>query len=169
MGKEEEPKISEPFKPHPNLDDKLNQAIEDSELQGGLDLETLPVAMKVEVWLEDGGRLVLEKKEDGYYISGDATSCPTSTKVVWIGSVWGHSTSIKLNFVGRGMNLQFRLPWQKNKIIEGTDKIAQPFFITKSTVEDIRESRGSSDEDVLARYEKEVEEGMREIKREGEK
>lgn len=169
MDQEKEPKIPKPFEPHPNLGDRLNEAIIDSELRGGLDLEKLSIDAKIEIWLEDGGRLILEKNKDGYYISGDPLSCPKPTRVVWIGSVWGGSTSIKSNFVGRGMNLQFRLPWQKNEPVEGTtDKIAQPFFITKSIIEDVRELSGSKDEDVLEEYEKEVAEGVEEIKKEKE-
>ncbi|OGN04762.1 MAG: hypothetical protein A2831_01820 [Candidatus Yanofskybacteria bacterium RIFCSPHIGHO2_01_FULL_44_17] len=162
----ENPGDPEILKSSPHLDDRLNEAIKESEIAGGLDLESLPTGKRVEVWIENGERFVVEKREDGYYLSGHEEFCPKPTRVVWIGSVWGSSTSIKNNFIGRGMNLQFRLPWQENKPVEGDpDLVAQPHIQTPP-IEDIRELTAEDDEAILKEYEREAAEGVEEIRRE---
>ena len=169
MSNQEENKnlnLPKPFEAHPNLDDRLNKAIEESDLQGGVKLENLSVGVKVEVWTEHT-RYLIEKRADGYYISGHPEFCPEPTKVVLIGSVWSSSTSIKNNFIGRGMNLQFRLPWQKNEFIEETGQISQPHIIT-SPIEDVRELSGPDDAAILDEYEAEVKEGVDDKKKDSE-
>lgn len=161
--KRKKPEIPEPFKPHPHLDDEINRGILESELQGGLDLQKIPTNSRVEVWTKNR-RYLVEKRSDGYYISGHPEYCPEPIKVLWIGSVWGEErTSVRHNFIGRGMNLQFRLPWQENEPVEGTKYIAQP-HITTSPIEDVRELSGPNDKDVFEGYEREAAEGLKEIK-----
>lgn len=109
MSKEE--KTPEPFKPHPNLNEEYNQAIVESELLGGAWLEKLRVGGKLEM-ITLNHTYIIERREDGFYISGHPKFCPEPTKAEIHGSTWGKSSSIKVKFVGRGMNLEFKLAKQ---------------------------------------------------------
>lgn len=159
---EKDPEIPEPFRPHHNLSERLNQMIAEKELQGGVDMKKMAIGSRIEI-LTRGDRYVIEKRSDGYYISGHPDLCPKPTKITYFGSVWGDGTSIINQFAGRGMRLEFRFPWQKNKSVEGTDEIMQPFFRSPE-IEDVRELKGASDEEVLKEYEIGAAEGMIEIK-----
>jgi len=96
------------LEPHKNLSDDVNRKIAESELQGGFRLKDMKVGEFLEV--ETESRVyTIEKKADGTYIQGHPEHCPEQTKVHINGSTWGGSM-LKVDFVGRGMHLEFVLP-----------------------------------------------------------
>lgn len=95
---------TEPFKPHPNLSDELNQSIVESELAGGAWLEKMAVGKTLRIQTRNTLYL-LTKTADGYLLSGSAKYCPTPTKAYPHGSTWGGSM-LKIMFVGIGMHLE---------------------------------------------------------------
>ena len=100
---------AEPFKPHPNFDDSINRSICESEIQGGVHMDELPVGAVLNV--QTANTLYhLENRGDGQVlISGHPEICPVPVLVSFHGSTWG-SAMIKMGFVGRGMSLEFRHP-----------------------------------------------------------
>ena len=102
---------SEPqfFAPHPNLSDDINRNIVQSEIEGGVHLDSL----------SPGDRLVIETRDwscqfeyCGEYkaiICGHAHYCPEPVEVMIAGSTWGGSL-LKLHYIGRGMYLEFLHP-----------------------------------------------------------
>ncbi len=100
------------FEPHPNLSDEINEAIAESELAGGAYIDKLAVGKKLQVQTRNT-TYIIEKREDGLYISGNAKYCPEPVKCRIPGSNFGGSM-LKMNFVGRGMFLEF--------IVDGTNK-----------------------------------------------
>ena len=104
------------FQPHNNLSDQINSNIIRSEIEGGVYLKDLPDASTLEVITQNRGyTLVLER--DGHAgISGHPEFCPEPVQVAISGSTWGGSM-LKLQFVGRGMHLEFRHPLYETPII----------------------------------------------------
>ncbi len=97
------------FVPHPNLSDQINRSICQSEIEGGVWLDHLPVGTLLEI--ETRNRFyTLEYRGDGQaLISGHPKFCPEPVLVDIHGSTWGRSM-IKIRFVGRGMHLEFSHP-----------------------------------------------------------
>ena len=93
------------FQPHPNLSDEINNAIAESELEGGVFLDKVAVGKKLLVQTKNT-LYTIERREDGLYISGNAKYCPDPTKCSIPGSNFGGSM-LKMNFVGRGMYMEF--------------------------------------------------------------
>jgi|SRR5208337_2495886 len=121
--------------PHPNLSKKINDQIAESELQGGVWIRKPEgAAVKDEPYLPVGKTLkvrtmnttyLIENREDGTYISGNAKYCPEPTKCNIHGSTWGGSM-LKMGWIGVGMYLEF-----------STDK--HPYRITTSEIQDVQE------------------------------
>lgn len=101
--------VAEPFRPHPNFDDAINRAICQSEIEGGVSLDKLPVGAVLNV--QTANTLYeLENRGDGeVLISGHPEICPTPVLVNFHGSTWG-SAMLKIRFVGREMSMEFRHP-----------------------------------------------------------
>lgn len=112
------------FQPHPNLSDEVNNAIAESELAGGVFLDKLAVGKKLQVETRNT-TYTIERREDGLYISGNAKYCPEPVKCSIPGSNFGGSM-LKMNFVGRGMFLEFH-----------TD--AHPTVIVTSQIQEVTE------------------------------
>jgi len=93
------------FQPHPNLSDEINNAIVESELEGGVFLDKVAVGKKLLVQTKNT-LYTIERREDGLYISGNAKYCPDPTKCSIPGSNFGGSM-LKMNFVGRGMYMEY--------------------------------------------------------------
>ena len=106
---------NEPFKPHPNLSDEVNNAIADSELAGGADLDKLAVGRKLLVQTQNT-LYTIERREDGLYISGNKRFCPEPTKCRIPGSNFGGSM-LKMNYVGVGMYMEFFVPENPRVIV----------------------------------------------------
>ncbi len=102
------PEIPEPFNPNPHFGDEENRRIIESEMEGGVYLKDLPMGGSLEV--ETVNTIYsIEKREDGFYISGNIKFCPEPTRVNINGSTFGGSM-LKMGFIGRGMHLEFILP-----------------------------------------------------------
>ena len=90
--------------PSPYLSDELNAAIIESEISGGVDLTKFPVGRTLKIQTQNT-TYKLEKRVDGYYLSGHRIYCPVPTLFKVHGSSFGRS-AIKLDFIGRGMRLK---------------------------------------------------------------
>jgi hypothetical protein len=104
------------FTPHPNLSDKVNGVIIQSEIEGGVFLHDLPPSTVLEIQtMHHCYRAVLLGGSDAL-ISGHPEFCPEPVLVAIAGSTWGGSM-LKLQFVGRGMHLEFHHPEYPTPII----------------------------------------------------
>jgi hypothetical protein len=113
------------FTPHPNLSDKVNGGIIQSEIEGGVFLHDLPPSTVLEIQtMHHCYRAVLLGGNDAM-ISGHPEFCPEPVLVAIAGSTWGGSM-LKLQFVGRGMHLEFHHP-------------EYPTPIVTSAIQDIRD------------------------------
>ena len=90
---------------HEGFDDEVNAAFDQSQILGGAYLDELAVGRKLLVQT-DNTLYIIEHRKDGLYISGDQEFCPEPTKCSIHGSNFGGSM-LKMNFVGRGMFLEF--------------------------------------------------------------
>jgi hypothetical protein len=94
------------FKPHPNLSDEVNNAIAESELNGGVDLSKLEAGKKVIVKTRNTLYTVEKVKEREYTIYGNAKFCPAPTPCYIHGSTFGGSM-LKLDYIGVDMFMEF--------------------------------------------------------------
>jgi hypothetical protein len=101
--------LAEPFRPHPNFDDAINRAICQSEIEGGVGLDELPLGAVLDV--ETSNNLYrIENRGDGeVLISGHPEICPTPVLVNFHGSTWG-TPMLKVRFIGRDMRMEFHHP-----------------------------------------------------------
>lgn len=95
---------------HPNLSDDINANLLRLELNGGLDLQALPIGTVIEVQTKNT-LYTLKKLDDkaAYEISGHHHFCPTPVKGWVAGSTWGGSM-LKIGFIGNGMHMEFGVP-----------------------------------------------------------
>jgi hypothetical protein len=104
------------FNPHPNLSDNVNGRIIQSEIEGGVFLHDLPPSTVLEIQtMHHCYRAVLLGGSEAL-ISGHPEFCPEPVQVAIAGSTWGGSM-LKLQFVGRGMNLEFHHPLYPTPIV----------------------------------------------------
>jgi hypothetical protein len=104
------------FIPHPNLADNVNHAIVQSEVEGGVFLHDLPPSTILEIQtLHHCYTAVLLGGSDAL-LSGHPEFCPSPVQVAIAGSTWGGSM-LKLQYVGRGMHLEFRHPEYATPIV----------------------------------------------------
>jgi hypothetical protein len=101
--------LAEPFQPHPNFDDAINRAICQSEIEGGVSLDELPVGAVLDVQTANTLYRVENRGDGEVLISGHAEICPTPVQVVFYGSTWG-TPMLKLRFIGREMRMEFFHP-----------------------------------------------------------
>jgi hypothetical protein len=116
------------FHPHPNLADAVNRNIVHSEIEGGVWLARVPVGALLEVQTVNRIYTVVYLGEGEAMISGHPDICPEPTRVYIAGSNWGGSM-LKVQFIGRGMHMEFTDP-QRRRIIT-------------SPVVDVRERRAA--------------------------
>lgn len=95
-----------PFVPHAGLSDEINRAIIQSEIEGGVFLDSLPRGALLEVETEYHRYQVRTFQKNRVLISGHPQFCPRPMRAVIHGSTWGGSM-IKSGFIGRGMHLEF--------------------------------------------------------------
>jgi hypothetical protein len=101
--------LVEPFQPHPNFDDAINRAICQSEMEGGVALDELPIGSVLDVQTANT-RYRIENRGDGeVLISGHPDICPDPVLVSFHGSTWG-TPMLKLRFIGREMSMEFHHP-----------------------------------------------------------
>ena len=97
------------FMPHPNLGNEINHDICQSEMEGGVLLDDLPVGAKLELQTKYHCYILENRGNHEVLISGHPTYCPAPVLAKLHGSTWGKSL-IKLHYIGRGMQLEFRHP-----------------------------------------------------------
>jgi hypothetical protein len=125
--------LAEPFKPHPNFDDAINSAIFQSEVDGGVALDELPVGAVLDVETANNLYRIENRGGGEVLISGHPEICPAPVLVNFHGSTWG-TPMLKMRFIGREMNMEFQHP--------------EKGIVRTSRVREIREknsSRTSSD------------------------
>lgn len=115
------PELPPLFRPHPNLDDCVNNHIVQSEIEGGVYLRNLVPGTVVRVETENREYTILYQGWDQALIWGHPVLCPQPVPVVIHGSTWGGSM-LKARFIGRGMHLEFthpgRQPVRTSRIVE---------------------------------------------------
>jgi hypothetical protein len=121
--------LTEPFRPHPNFDDAINRAICQSEIEGGVSLDELPVGAVLDVQTSNTLYRVENRGDGEVLISGHSEICPTPVLVVFYGSTWG-TPMLKVRFIGRDMRMEFFHP--------------ERGIVRTSRVRDIREQTASS-------------------------
>ncbi len=108
--------------PHPNLSDRVNRNLVQSEVEGGVYLGDLPNESTLEVETQNRSYTIVHRGKGQALISGHPEFCPEPVLVKIEGSNWGGSM-LKASFVGRGMHLEFRHPSYERPII--TSKILE--------------------------------------------
>lgn len=91
---------------------EFEKEVESAEKAEGIKLNDLHTGDKFKI-LTQNTEYILEKREDGLYLSGNKKYFPTPKKVSITGSTWGGSAIIP-GFIGEGMNMEIGS-------IEGTD------------------------------------------------
>lgn len=97
------------FKPHPNLCNSVNRNIIQSEIEGGVYLDSLSEGATLEIETQNHWYTIVNRGRGKVLISGHPKFCPAPTLVRIEGSTWGGSM-LKSRFIGRGMRLEFRHP-----------------------------------------------------------
>ena len=110
MSNNEEIKIPEKLN---IFQDSLNDKIMESNIEGGIRLDKLAVGEKLEVETQNT-KYLIEKREDGFYMSGNPKYCPDPTKMLINGSTFGGNV-IKQKFVGPGLYIEYVTP--ENKVV----------------------------------------------------
>jgi len=108
--------LTQPLFPHPNLSDRVNHNIVQSEIEGGVYLRDLPRESTLEVETQNRSYTIVLFESGAALISGHPRYCPEPVLVKIEGSNWGGSM-LKPSFLGRGMHLEFRHPEYEQPII----------------------------------------------------
>ena len=104
------------FNAHPNLADEVNRSIIQSEIEGGVYLDTLPPSTVLQIQTMNHCYTAVLLGGSEALLSGHPEFCPKPVQVAIAGSTWGGSM-LKLQYVGRGMHLEFRHPEYSTPII----------------------------------------------------
>lgn len=94
------------FVPHPGLSEQINSNIIQSEIEGGVFLDSLPEGAVLELQTENRRYRIQNRGRGHVLISGHPKYCPQPRRAVIHGSTWGGSM-LKVGFIGRGMHLEF--------------------------------------------------------------
>jgi hypothetical protein len=104
------------FRPHPNLSDEVNSDIIQSEIEGGVSLKDLPPSTVLEIQTMNHCYTAVLLGGNEAMLSGHPQFCPRPVHVAIAGSTWGGSM-LKLQYVGRGMHLEFHHPEYPTPIV----------------------------------------------------
>jgi hypothetical protein len=104
------------FSPHPNLADEVNRGIIQSEIEGGVFLHELPPSTVLQIQTMHHCYTAVLLGGSEALISGHPEFCPRPVQVAIAGSTWGGSM-LKMQYVGRGMHLEFRHPEYHQPIV----------------------------------------------------
>src|ERR1700720_2322607 len=104
------------FAPHPNLSDDVNANIVQSEVEGGVSLGDLSPSTVLEIQTQHHRYTAVFLGESQALLSGHPEFCPEPVQVAIAGSTWGGSM-LKIQYVGRGMHLEFRHPQYPTPIV----------------------------------------------------
>ena len=95
--------------PHPNFSDEVNRNLAQSEIEGGVCLDTLSDGEVLEVETRNRWYTIVVGRRGKDLIWGHPQYCPEPLAVRIVGSTWGGSM-LKVRFLGRGMHLEFQHP-----------------------------------------------------------
>lgn len=113
-----------PFQSHTSFGSGINHAIWESELQGGIHLNDLPVGAVLEVNTANH-QYRLENRGDGHVlISGHPEYFPEPLLVYLQGSTWG-TPLLKCRFIGRGMRMELLHPQRGAIVTSPVQKIRE--------------------------------------------
>jgi hypothetical protein len=115
------------FRPHENLSNEVNRKLVQSEIEGGVWLQDLKPGAMLRVHTQNTCYEIVVLHGGSAYVSGHPLYCPQPVLVTIAGSTWGGSM-LKVRFIGRGMQLEFRHP-------------GYPTPILTSIIREIRECR----------------------------
>jgi hypothetical protein len=101
--------VPKPLMPHPNFSDQVNRNIVQSEIEGGVCLDEISEGAVLEVETQHHWYTIVIRGRGRDLISGHPKYCPDPVPVSIAGSTWGGSM-LKVRFIGRGMQLEFRHP-----------------------------------------------------------
>ena len=104
------------FTPHPNLSEEVNRNIVQSEIEGGVFLEGLPLATVLQIRTQHHFYTALLLGDGSALIAGHPQYCPQPVQVTIAGSTWGGSM-LKARFIGHGMHLEFHHPAYRTPIV----------------------------------------------------
>lgn len=104
------------FNPHPNLADEINRSIIQSDIEGGVFLDDLPPSTTLQIQTMNHCYTAVLLGGSEALLSGHPEFCPEPVQVAIAGSTWGGSM-LKLQYVGRGMHLEFRHPAYATPIV----------------------------------------------------
>ena len=108
--------VTSMFNPHPNLANEVNRSIIQSEIEGGVYLGDLPPSTVLQIQTMNHCYTAVLLGGSEAMLSGHPEFCPQPVQVAIAGSTWGGSM-LKLQYVGRGMHLEFRHPQYPTPII----------------------------------------------------
>ena len=104
------------FRPHPNLSDRVNHHIVQSEIEGGVALQDLAPESVLLIQTQHSCYTIVLQNAGQALISGHPQFCPKPVLVILEGSTWGGSM-LKPGYIGRGMHLEFRHPQYEAPIV----------------------------------------------------
>ncbi len=104
------------FTPHPNLAAEVNRGIIQSEIEGGVFLSDLPPSTVLQIQTMHHCYTAVLLGGSEALLSGHPEFCPEPVHVAISGSTWGGSM-LKLQYVGRGMHMEFRHPQYSSPIL----------------------------------------------------
>jgi hypothetical protein len=104
------------FSPHPNLAEEVNGSIIQSEIEGGVYLGDLPPSTVLHIQTMNHCYTAVLLGGSEALLSGHPEVCPEPVQVAIAGSTWGGSM-LKIQYVGRGMHLEFRHPQYPTPIV----------------------------------------------------
>jgi hypothetical protein len=90
----------------------INRNLVQSEIEGGVDLNSVPPDTVLEVRTRNNLYTIVHKGAGLATISGHPVYCPEPVLAHIKGSTWG-GAMLKENFIGRGMRLEFQIEEQK--------------------------------------------------------
>jgi hypothetical protein len=117
------------FNPHPNLADEINHSIIQSEVEGGVFLHDLPPSTVLQIQTMHHCYTAVLLGGNDAMISGHPQFCPQPVQVAIAGSTWGGSM-LKMQYVGRGMHLEFHHPEYATPIITSPIQEIRDFLDT---------------------------------------
>lgn len=126
--KSEEPTNDKSYEPMPGFGELENQLVTKREVLGGMRLDEMPIGRRLEV-VTESHVYTIERREDGFWMSGDPKRLPKMTRVNIHGSTFG-GNMIEAGFIGRDMFLELEHPTKKGRILT-TSKIIEIKMLTE--------------------------------------
>lgn len=124
------------MKPHPNLIPEINEAIAQSERDGGVFLKNLETGDVVTV--ETRNSTYVAEIVDGRKVNISGGFLKETVEAIIQGSTWGGSM-MKLGFVGKGMHMEFDYAFEDRFKTATTSSIENIHVKTKTLNYDVKQ------------------------------